>query len=62
MDFNDTPQEAEYRARVRAWLEENAPRGINGVSLGDEDPELLIACKAWQAKKAAAAASSGAGK
>ena len=54
MDFNDTPSEAEYRVKVRAWLEENAPRGIKGVSLGDEDPELLIACKAWQAKKAAA--------
>ena len=24
MDFNDTPEEAEFRARVRAWLGENA--------------------------------------
>ena len=24
MDFNDTPEEAAYRAQVRAWLEANA--------------------------------------
>jgi alkylation response protein AidB-like acyl-CoA dehydrogenase len=54
MDFNDTPQEAEYRAKVRAWLEENAPKGVKGASLGDEDDSQLEACKAWQAKKAAA--------
>ena len=24
MDFNDTPQEAEFRAKCRAWLEANA--------------------------------------
>ena len=54
MDFNDTPEEAEYRAKVRAWLEENAPRGVKGASLGDEDESQMDACKAWQAKKAAA--------
>ena len=25
MDFNDTPEEAAYRAKVRAWLAANAP-------------------------------------
>jgi alkylation response protein AidB-like acyl-CoA dehydrogenase len=54
MDFNDSPQEADYRATVRAWLEANAPRGAKGASLGDEDDSQLEACKAWQAKKAAA--------
>ncbi len=54
MDFNDTPEEAAYRAQVRAWLEENAPKGLKGASLGDEDDSQLAACKAWQAKKAAA--------
>ncbi len=54
MDFNDTPEEAEYRAKVRAWLEENAPRGVKGASLGDEDESQMAAAKAWQAKKAAA--------
>ena len=24
MDFNDTPEEAKFRAEVRAWLEANA--------------------------------------
>ena len=24
MDFNDTPQEAEFRTKCRAWLEANA--------------------------------------
>jgi alkylation response protein AidB-like acyl-CoA dehydrogenase len=54
MDFNDSPEEAEYRAKVRAWLEENAPKGVKGASLGDEDESQMDAAKAWQAKKAAA--------
>jgi alkylation response protein AidB-like acyl-CoA dehydrogenase len=54
MDFNDTAEEAEYRAQVRAWLESNAPKGAKGASLGDEDDSQLDAAKAWQAKKAAA--------
>jgi len=44
MDFNDTREEAAYRAEVRAWLKANAPGGA------DEDD--MAACKAWQAKKA----------
>jgi alkylation response protein AidB-like acyl-CoA dehydrogenase len=54
MDFNDTQEEAEYRAKVRAWLEANAPTDIKGVSLGDEDESQLVNCKAWQVKKAEA--------
>lgn len=54
MDFNDTLEEAEYRAKARAWLEANAPKGVKGASLGDEDESQLDAAKAWQAKKAAA--------
>ena len=54
MDFNDSPEEAAYRAQVRAWLEENAPRDAKGASLGDEDESQMDAAKAWQAKKAAA--------
>jgi hypothetical protein len=26
MDFNDTPEEAAFRAEVRAWLQKNAKR------------------------------------
>jgi len=52
MDFKDTPEEAAYRAQVRAWLEANAPkRAPSGDLEGGED---LAAAKAWQAKKAAA--------
>jgi alkylation response protein AidB-like acyl-CoA dehydrogenase len=53
MDFNDTPEEAAYRAEVRAWLEANAPK----KGLGDDfegTGSTLAASKAWQAKKAAA--------
>ncbi|MEY2928091.1 MAG: hypothetical protein RL367_2568, partial [Pseudomonadota bacterium] len=53
MDFNDTPDEAAYRAQVRTWLEANAPVGLKGASLGDEDDSQMDASKAWQAKKAA---------
>ena len=52
MDFKDTPEEAAYRAEVRAWLEANAPkRAVAGDPEGGAD---LAAAKAWQAKKAAA--------
>jgi alkylation response protein AidB-like acyl-CoA dehydrogenase len=55
MDFNDTPEEAAYRAAARAWLRGNAPkRASGGDMLGDEDAHGLKAAKAWQAKKAAA--------
>ena len=51
MDFNDTPEEAAFRAEARAWLEANAP--APGPA-GRSEAELLQAAKAWQAKKAEA--------
>jgi alkylation response protein AidB-like acyl-CoA dehydrogenase len=51
MDFNDTPEEAEFRTRAREWLGANAPR--ERVS-GRGDAEHMAAAKAWQARKAAA--------
>ncbi len=55
MDFNDTPEEAAYRAEVRKWLEANAPKKQVGAA---DDLEgggsSMAASKAWQAKKAAA--------
>src|ERR1700730_7328879 len=59
MDFNDTPDEARFRAMVRDWIDANAPRHLepelrraafatSGVV--SEDP--LSASKAWQRKKA----------
>jgi acyl-CoA dehydrogenase len=57
MDFNDTPEEAAFRAEARAWLEANAKlRGVDdggGVDLGERvDDETLRAAKEWQKKKA----------
>lgn len=57
MDFNDTPEEAAFRADARAFLAANAPpkagtrpvlrqSGVDAASVGQ--------CKAWQAKKAEA--------
>ncbi|MCA6302144.1 MAG: acyl-CoA dehydrogenase family protein, partial [Phenylobacterium sp.] len=53
MDFNDTPEEAAYRQKVRTWLEANAPRTRSGDDDGEGGGDLAAA-KAWQAKKAAA--------
>ncbi|WP_334163780.1 acyl-CoA dehydrogenase family protein [Phenylobacterium sp.] len=54
MDFNDSPEEAAYRAQVRAWLEANAPKKpVSGNDL-EGGGDTMPASKAWQAKKAAA--------
>jgi alkylation response protein AidB-like acyl-CoA dehydrogenase len=50
MDLNDTPELAEYRAKVRAWLEQQeAP-----ILRGREDHEAVQAHRAWQRKLAEA--------
>ncbi|HRE61094.1 MAG TPA: acyl-CoA dehydrogenase family protein [Micropepsaceae bacterium] len=56
MDFNDTKEEAAFRAEVRAWLEANAqPRteqsGFARARMSEAD--ALKRAKEWQAKKAA---------
>jgi alkylation response protein AidB-like acyl-CoA dehydrogenase len=51
MDFNDTPEEAAYRAEVRAWLDANAPKTRVGEVSHDDTPNLETS-KAWQRKKA----------
>ena len=56
MDFKDTPEEASFRAEARTFLDANAERKSPGASFETPDSvdELVIAAKAWQAKKAAA--------
>lgn len=61
MDFNDSPQEAAFRAKAQAFLLANAsPKGARNRDLaGDNAPDddaaaLLAAAKAWQLKKAQA--------
>ncbi len=56
MDFEDTPEEAQFRAGVRAFLDGNAKRRTPGAGMvyraGNEHPEFRERAKAWQAKKA----------
>jgi alkylation response protein AidB-like acyl-CoA dehydrogenase len=54
MDFNDTPEEAAYRAKARAWLKANAPARNGEGESGLEDPVSMDAARAWQRKKAEA--------
>src|SRR5207302_1127350 len=59
MNFDDTPQEAEFRATARKWIEANAPKQyeaeLSKSSLGRirlEKEEIVDVGKAWQRKKA----------
>ena len=52
MDFNDSHEEAAYRAQVKTWLEANAPKAHVGSD--PEGSDSLADSRAWQAKKAAA--------
>jgi alkylation response protein AidB-like acyl-CoA dehydrogenase len=59
MDFNDTPEEAAFRAKCRAWLGANAkPLASDEADVGvleeRSDPGTVKRAQAWQAKKAAA--------
>ena len=50
MDLNDTPELAEYRTKVRAWLEEHASEAPQ--RRGREDEALVTAHREWQGKLA----------
>ncbi|HUD51334.1 acyl-CoA dehydrogenase family protein [Parvibaculum sp.] len=56
MDFNDTKDEAAYRAQVRGWLDKNAVRKADAKDLPVPKTleEVLKQSKDWQAKKASA--------
>ena len=55
MDFEDTPQEAAFRAEAHAFLEKHwplRPRGTKPAPYVDmDDPEVVKAARAWQAAK-----------
>lgn len=53
MDLNDTPEQAAYRAEVRAWLEQNASQAPSTRGRGDEEG-AVEAHRAWQRKLAEA--------
>ena len=55
MDFEDTPQEAHFRAGARAFLEANAQHREPGAGMAyraGDSPESLANAKRWQARKA----------
>ena len=56
MHFEDTPEEAAFRAEVRAWLEKNAEPKKPGEdadrSMGEGTRDHVKDAKAWQKKKA----------
>ncbi|MGE0668271.1 MAG: acyl-CoA dehydrogenase family protein [Sphingomonadales bacterium] len=54
MNFDDSPEEAQFRAKARAWLAENAAEYRKPLPEGMTEAETLKMAKAWQAKKAAA--------
>jgi acyl-CoA dehydrogenase len=61
MNFDDTPQEAAFRAEARAWIAGNAPKQyedeLKKASLGRiqlKSGNILDVAKAWQKKKAEA--------
>ena len=53
MDFNDTPEQAKFRATAREWLEANANLKENKTA-GQNDSSLkdhLMVAKEWQKRK-----------
>jgi acyl-CoA dehydrogenase len=59
MNFDDTPEQAHFRARARAWLDANAPHeladDIAGAVYGSfalRSADIIAASKAWAKKKA----------
>ena len=58
MNFDDTPEEAAFRAEARAWIEANAPKELEAelsqptvgrIKLKNRD--ILEESKKWQKKK-----------
>jgi hypothetical protein len=56
MDFDETPDEAAFRAEVKAFLDEHVPalrsseRGQNSIFITDNEKELahVQRCRDWQ--------------
>ena len=52
MDLNDTPEQAQYRAKVRAWLDEHKDEAP--AEQGEDDAAHVAARRAWQGRLAGA--------
>jgi alkylation response protein AidB-like acyl-CoA dehydrogenase len=50
VDFDDSPEDAAFRAEVAAWLKDNAkPRtGVDDWSRNHDSDEYVVRCKEWQ--------------
>ena len=50
MDFNDTPDQAKFRAKCKEWLDSNAKLKDAGKRLNVESnlEELIAKAKVWQ--------------
>lgn len=48
MDFNDTPEEAIFRAEARAWLAAHAPAHEVPAGVRLDDAEEVQRGRAWQ--------------
>lgn len=51
MDFNDTPQEAEFRAEARAFLDANAVLKSTASVRNESEKAYLLRARAWQKLK-----------
>ena len=56
MDLNDSPEQAEYRAKVRAWLEEHKDEApvLRGEGAIEDEEAAIVAHRAWQRELAEA--------
>jgi alkylation response protein AidB-like acyl-CoA dehydrogenase len=52
VDLNDTPEQAQYRAKARAWLEEHSDEAP--AIAGDDEQAIIDARRAWQGTLATA--------
>ena len=51
MNLDDTPEEAAFRARARAWIDANAPPGWRSANLRARDEAGIDVSKRWQRRK-----------
>ena len=54
MDFQDSPEEAAYRAEARRWLQQHAPAFVGNGGEPSDEASRLARARVWQALKAEA--------
>jgi alkylation response protein AidB-like acyl-CoA dehydrogenase len=54
VDLDDTPEQAAYRAQVRAWLDDNKAQApvLSGEGALEDEQEIIAARRVWQGKLA----------